>query len=316
MLAPGFKLYLPNVMAQMPDPEVWIANDRGYDASNRGGLMLEVVGVLKPGVAADRAALDMNRIANSWGAERWGIRLLEWQKALVAEARPALLALMGAVSFLLLIACSNVANLLLVRSADRERELAVRASLGAGAGRITRQLLAEALLLSAAGTIMGIGLAVLGVRELLAFAPDMPRLASTSLDWRVLAFAALAGSMEAAIFGMAPAWRWARPDVMQTLRGGGRTAGFGSSHLLRNGAVVAEIALSFVLLAGSGLLFRSFVELRRIDPGFDPHHLLTFLTVAQVQDLPARNPQARDAFLRDLGDRFRTVRGSSAEDGG
>lgn len=305
---PGFKLYLPKIMVSMPDPEVWIANDRGYDAANRAGLMLEIAGILKPGATPELAAHEMNRIAKGWGAGRADIRLLPWKKTLVAEARPALLALLGAVIFLLLIACSNVANLLLVRAGDRHRELAVRAALGARAGRLTRQLLAEAALLSGAGTVLGLALAAAGVRELLALAPDMPRLDTTSLDWRVLAFAAAAGLLETAIFGSFPAWRAARPDVMQTLRGGGVAAGFATSHLLRNAVVVAEVALSFVLLTGSGLLFRSFLELRRIDPGFDPHHLLTFLTIAQVSDLPG-GPEARQAFLRDLGDRLRAIPG-------
>ena len=305
---PGFRLYLPKIMASMPDPEVWIANDRGYHATNRGGLMLLVAGILKRGEAPELAAKEMNRIAAGWPGGPRNIRLLPWKKTLVAEARPALLALLGAVIFLLLIACSNVANLLLVRAGGRHRELAVRAALGARAGRLTRQLLAEGVLLSGAGTVFGMALAAAGVRELLALAPDMPRLETTSLDGRVLAFAAAAGLLEAVIFGIFPAWRAARPDVMQTLRGGGSAAGFVSTHLLRNAAVVAEVALSFVLLTGSGLMFRSFLELRRIDPGFDPHHLLTFLTIAQVSDLPG-GPPARQAFLRDLGDRLRAIPG-------
>ncbi len=176
----------------------------------------------------------MSRIANTWGPERWDIRLKPWQQALVADARPALLALMGAVTFLLLIACANVANLLLLRTSNRERELAVRTALGARAGRLTRQLLAEALLLSAAGTLLGILLASLGVRQLLALAPgNMPRLESTSLDWRVLAFAALAGTVEAAIFAALPGWRATRPDLAQILRGGGRPAGLAPARFLR-----------------------------------------------------------------------------------
>jgi putative ABC transport system permease protein len=310
VLAPGFKLYLPAVLASMPDPEVWIANDRGYDAPNRGGLMLQVIATLKPGMTPEHAAPLVNRIANAWGPERLDIRLKPWRQTLVAEARPALLALMGAVTFLLLIACANVANLLLVRASHRERELAVRAALGARAGRLTRQLLAEALLLCGLGTLLGIALASFGVRELLALAPgNLPRLESTSIDWRVLAFAALAGALEAAVFGALPGWRATRPDIAQVLRGGGRAAGLAHTRFLRNGVVVAEVALSFVLLAGSGLLFRSFLELRRVDPGFDPHRLLTFLAVSQVADLPSHSQQARVAFLRDFEDRLRAIPG-------
>jgi putative ABC transport system permease protein len=236
------------------------------------------------------------------------VRLRPWRQTLVAEVRPALLALMGAVIFLLLIACANVANLLLVRASQRQRELAVRAALGARAGRLTRQMMAEALLLSGLGTLLGVGLAWLGIRELLQLAPDnLPRLESTAIDWRVLAFAALAGLMETVIFGVLPGWRAARPDVMQVLRGAGRTAGVGTGRLLRNGVVVAEVALSFVLLIGSGLMFRSFLELRRVDPGFDPHGLLTFLAVGDAQGF--QQPQRRLAFLREFGDRLRAIPG-------
>src|SRR5262249_44884210 len=153
----------------------------------------------------------------------------------------AILALMGAVIFLLLIACSNVANLLLVRASSRERELAVRAALGGDWRRLMRQMLAEAALLAGLGTLAGVGLARLGIRALLAIAPaNLPRVESVAIDWRVLAFAAMAGLAAAAIFGVGPAWRAARPDVMQVLRGGGRTAGLEAGSWLRHGVVIAE----------------------------------------------------------------------------
>lgn len=308
ILAPGFKLFLPARIGSQPSPDVWIANDRGYDEPNRGGLMLQVIGSLKRGVTVDRAQLQINRIAATWGPNRLQIRLEPWRQALVAEVRPALLALMGAVVFLLLIACGNVANLLMVRASLRERELAVRAALGAGAGRLTRQMLAEALLLSGLGTLAGVGLAWLGIRELLDLVPaNVPRLESASIDWRVLAFAALAGMLESAIFGALPGWRAARPDVIEILHGAGRTAGLGAGRFLRNGVVIAEVALSFVLLIGSGLMFRSFLELRRVDPGYDPHGLLTFLSVGDAQGF--QQPQRRLAFLRELEDRLRAIPG-------
>ena len=309
ILAPGFKLFLPaRIGGPQPSPDVWIANDRGYDEPNRGELMLQAIGSLRRGVTPDRAQSQINRIAATWGPNRLQIRLEPWRQTLVAEVRPALLALMGAVVFLLLIACGNVANLLMVRASLRERELAVRAALGASAGRLTRQMLAEALLLSGLGTLVGVALAWLGIRELLDLAPaNLPRLESTSIDWRVLAFAALAGMLESAIFGALPGWRAARPDVIQILHGAGRTAGLGAGRFLRNGVVIAEVALSLVLLIGSGLMFRSFLELRRVDPGYDPHGLLTFLSVGDAQGF--QQPQRRLAFLRELQDRLRAIPG-------
>jgi putative ABC transport system permease protein len=308
VLEPGFKLFLPARIGPQPSPDVWIANDRGYDEPNRGGLMLQVIAALKPGVTLDRAQSQIDRVEETWGSDRPHIQLESWHKALVAEVRPALLALTGAVIFLLLIACANVANLLLVRVSSRERELAVRAALGARAGRLIRQMLAEALLLCCLGTLVGVGVAWLAMRELLRLAPaNLPRLESTSIDWRVLAFTALAGIAESAILGALPGWRAARPDVMQMLRGAGRATHASTGGLLRSAVVIAEVVLSFVLLVGSGLMFRSFLELRRVNPGYDPHGLLTFLTVGDAQGF--QQPQRRLAFLRELEDRLRAIPG-------
>jgi predicted permease len=303
VLEPGFKLVGPQ-----PSPDVWIANDRGYDESNRSDLMLQVIGDLKPGVTLDRAQSQIDRVAATWRPEHWQVRLESWHKSLVAEVRSALLALMGAVTFLLLIACANATNLLLVRTSLRERELAVRAALGARTGRITRQMVTEALLLCGLGTLLGVGLAWLGIRELLTLAPpNLPRLESASIDWRVLAFSTLAGVVESAILGVLPGWRVARPDVMQMLRSAGRSAHLGIGGLLRSGIVIAEVALAFVLLVGSGLMFRSFLELLHVDPGYDPHGLLTFLTVGDAKGF--QQPQRRLAFLRELEDRLRAIPG-------
>jgi putative ABC transport system permease protein len=215
---------------------------------------------------------------------------------------------MGSVIFLLLIACANVANLLLVRASMRGRELGIRAALGAGWRRIAGQLLAEASLLVGFGTLMGVGLAWVGVRTLLIFAPpNVPRLEPVEIDWRVLAFAALAGLLECAALAALLAWRAARPDIMDALRHGGHTGGLATGRVLRDGVVVAEVALSFVLLIGSGLMFRSFLELRRVNPGYDPHGLLTFLAVGDARGF--QQPQRRLAFLGELEDRLRAIPG-------
>jgi putative ABC transport system permease protein len=308
VLQPGFKLYLPERPGPQPSPDVWIPNNRGYDEPNRGGFMLQVMGSLKPGVPLARAQSAMDRVAATWHGDRPVVRLESWHKSLVNEYRPALLALMGAVMFLLMIACANVANLLLMRASTREHELAVRAALGARAGRIARQMLAEALLLCGIGTLAGLGLAWLAIRELLTLAPaNLPRPESTSIDWRVLGFAVLAGLVETAILGALPSWRAARPDIIQMLRTGGRGTHFGTGGRLRSGVVVAEVALSFVLLIGSGLMFRSFLELRRVDPGFHPHGLLTFLTIGDAQGF--QDPQRRRAFLHEMEERLRAIPG-------
>ena len=288
VLAPRFELLFPPDANLERLPDLWIANRLSYDAANRNNVSLRIVGRLKPGVTLERAqiAADAYSIHEQQPGSRflttadWHVRLVPMQQHLVAEVRPAILALMGAVIFLLLIACSNVANLLLVRASLRERELAVRTALGGSRWRLVRQMLAEALLLSGMGTVFGLGLAWIGIHELLVIAPaNLPRLDSIRIDPVVLVFTALAGLAAAAIFGVAPALRASRPDVMHVLRASGRTAGLGGGRLLRNSVVITEVALSFVLLIGSGLMFRSFLELQRINPGFDSHRLLTFLLI-------------------------------------
>ncbi|HLY20151.1 MAG TPA: ABC transporter permease [Bryobacteraceae bacterium] len=306
VLQPGFKLYLPGQPVPQPGADVWIPNDRGYDEANRGGLMLLVTGVLRPGVTLARAQSQVDRVSAAWGSDRPSVRLESWHEVLVGEFRPALLALMGAVLFLLLIACANVANLLLVRASVRERELAVRTALGARAWRIARQLLAEAFLVCALGTLSGVGLAWVGIRELLKLTPGLPRLDTVSIDWRVLAFAALAGIVETVILGSLPGWRASRPDILRMLRAAGGTA-HQAGRKLPSAVVVAEVALSFVLLVGAGLMFRSFLELRRVRLGYDPHGVLTFLAIGDAQGF--QEPPRRLAFLRELQDRLRAIPG-------
>jgi len=314
VLAPGFKLLFPPDANVESAPDIWGANRLAYDAANRHNVSLRVIGKLRPGVTlqqaqaeADTVAADLRSKDNIAAAADQQIRLEPMHRHLVAEIRPTILALMGAVIFLLLIACANVANLLLVRTSLRERELAVRAALGSGRWRLIRQMLAEALLLAAAAAAAGVGLAWAGIRELTAIAPaNLPRLDSVRIDSSVIAFTAVAGLVAAAVFGMAPALRASRPDVMNVLRGTSRTSGLSGWGLLRNAVVVVEVALSFVLLIGSGLMVRSFVELQRIDPGFDPRNVLTF------QLLGGRGgpqPQSRAAFMRDVEAHLRAIPG-------
>src|SRR5712664_2550081 len=314
VLAPRFQLYFPSAANIEPAPEVWIANRLGYDNANRNGVSIRAVGRLRDGVSLERAQAAADNVAaearKNFLIERtagYAIRVEPMRRHLVSEVRPAILALMGAVIFLLLIACANVANLLLVRASLRERELAVRAAIGASWWHLTRQMLTEAFLLAAIGALTGLALAWLGIHELLVIAPtNLPRLDTIRIDSVVLAFTALAGLLAAAIFGLASAWRASRPDVMNVLRGTSRNEGLASGGPLRKLVVVAEVALSFVLLIGSGLMFRSFLELQRIDPGFDPHGLLTFQVLG---GRGGNKPEQRAAFTRQIQERLRAVPG-------
>ena len=314
VLAPHFQLYFPSVANVEPDPEVWIANRLGYDSANRNTVSIHAVGRLKDGVSLERAQASADRVAEearkNFPIQRtagYAIRVEPMRQHLVSEVRPAILALMGAVIFLLLIACANVANLLLVRASLRERELAVRAAIGATWWHLARQMLAEAFLLAAIGATAGLALAWFGIHELLVIAPaNLPRLDTIRIDSAVLAFTAVAGLLAAAIFGMASAWRAARPDVMNVLRGSSRNEGLASGGLLRKLVVVAEVALSFVLLAGSGLMFRSFLQLQRIDPGFDPRGLLTFQIFGNGE---GKTPEERAAFTHQIQERLQSIPG-------
>jgi putative ABC transport system permease protein len=268
---------------------------------------------LKPGVSIQRAQNEADSISSDlrqYPIQRtagFHIRVEPLQKYLVADVRQAVLSLIGASLFLLLIACANVANLLLVRASLREREFAVRAALGGTWWRLVRHVLVEALLLAACGTALGVALAWVGIRELISIAPaSLPRISAIGIDWRVIVFAALTGVLAAAMFGLMPAIRASRPDAALVLRTGGRSVGFGWSRTMRNSVVVAEVALSFGLLIGSGLMLRSFIALQHIDPGFDAHHMLTYLLLG---GRPTNTPDERAAYTRNIESSLRSIPG-------
>jgi predicted permease len=313
ILEPGFELLLPPSANIERRPEVWTAMRLQYDQSERLSIGLRLIGRLKPGATIEQAqsqaeimAADERQVNLIERSADYHVRLDPMHKDLVAEVRPAIIALMGAVIFLLLIACTNVANLLMVRSSLRERELSVRTALGASRWRLMRQMLAESIVIAGFGTAVGLGLAQLGIHQLIVMGPsNLPRLGSIAIDWTVVEFSVAAGLVAAMIFGVVPALRASRPDVMQVLRGSGRTASLGGGHMLRNAAVVIEVALSFVLLIGSGLMFRSFVALQHIDRGYDSQGLLTFL----VQGAQGNTPPERAAFVHDLQSRLAAMPG-------
>lgn len=315
VLAPGFRLYFPPNADVEAAPDIWIANRLAYDAANRNGFSIRPVGRLKNGALLDRAQAAADQVATEArknfpisGTAGYYIQLEPMQQHLVAEVRPAILDLMGSVIFLLLIACANVANLLLVRASLRERELAMRAAMGAGRWGLIRPILAESFLLAAMGTLVGVALAWAGIHELRRLTPEnLPRLDAIRIDVFVLAFSAFAGLAAAIVFGLAPAWRASRQDLANVLRGSGRTSGLSGGGWLRNLVVMAEVALAFVLLIGSGLMFRSFLELQRVDPGFDAQRLLTF----QILGVGAlsKTPEQSNAYLQQIKDRLRSIPG-------
>lgn len=312
VLAPDFQLLFPPKANVEQFPSVWIAGRINYDVANRNNVQWRVIGRLKPGASIVQAQAetetivqkirDENTIAKTAGQF---FQLVPMKQHLVDEVRPAILTFMGAVILLLLIACANVANLMLVRASARERELAVRAALGAGWWQLVRQTLAEAIVIAGLGTIIGVGLAYVGIRTLLAIAPEnLPRLNVIGIDWQVLVFSILAGLLSAVLFGIVPALRTARPNVMQILRAAGRSGALSAAGL-RNAVVVAEVALAFVLLIGSGLMFRTFVNIQRVNLGFEPRGLLTFQLLGNI----GNSPQELAVFKRQLREQLQAVPG-------
>jgi len=316
VLAPGFELLFPPKANIERVPAVWGAFRLDFQNSNRNNVFLRVVARMKPGVTLRQAQSQLDGIAANLRSRfpiktsaGFYLRAEGMQDNVVAAVKPAILALMGAVMFLLLIACANVGNLLLLRASARARELAVRTALGGSRWNLIRQMMAESLLLAGTGALAGLLLARFGIDLLLWLGPrNLPRLTSISLDPTVLAFTALAALAAAALFGIVPALRASGPQIMDVLRSTGRTAGLGSGRLLRNAVVMAEVALSFVLLIGCGLMVRSFIALQKAEPGFEARGLLTL-------SLPVNNVRGREqtaAMVRNIHDRFAELPGVTA----
>jgi putative ABC transport system permease protein len=265
--------------------EVWspLEYDTRFRSQSRGAWYLNVIGRLKAGVPLERAREEVATIAARLAAEYpnadegVGGTVRSLHEATVGRLRGALLLLAGAVGLVLLVACVNVANLLLSRVAARESELAVRTALGAARGRLVRQLLTESVLLAVLGGMAGVLLASFLVDVLLSLQPQgVPRLGEVRVDLRVVAFTAGLSLLTGLLFGVAPALQLTRRATAQSLRDGGRGILAGVRGRLRGGLVIAQIALAMVLLAGAGLLVRSFSRLRQVDPGFRTQQGLSF----------------------------------------
>jgi predicted permease len=313
VLAPEFELLFPPSTDVERNPDIYAALRIDFATASRTNVFLRMVGRLKPGVTMPQAQQQLDNIAADLRRrfpikEAAGLHIrAEWMRDdLVADVRPAIIALMGAVSFVLLIACANVANLMLVRAASRERELAVRSALGGTRWGLIRQMLTESMLVAILGALVGFGLAQAGIKLLLVLAPEnLPRLESVSADPSVLVFTILAGIVSAAAFGIVPALRASRPDLADILRSAGRTGGLARGRRIRNAVVTAEVALSFVLLIGCGLMLRSFIALQHVDPGYDPKGLLTFFAVSGRPG----GPDVQAGIIRQLAERLRSVPG-------
>ena len=275
----------PELAFFAPDVAFWMPTDYAWANRTSMGRFTRVVGRLAPGAGMAAAQAEMESIMAGLREEHpdfnqgWGVNVVALDEQVKGDVRPALLVLLGAVGMLLLVTCVNVANLLLVRGAARRTEVAVRASLGAGRGRIVRELLTESLLLSFVGGAVGVALAYVATTMMVAWIPEslrVPRLDEVSVDLVVLAFGGLIALITGLLFGLAPAADAFRTDLIGQLREGSRGGGGGQrARRLRSAIVVGEVALSLVLLIGAGLLLRSFMELQRTDLGLDPQGVVT-----------------------------------------
>jgi putative ABC transport system permease protein len=297
VLPAHFALLLPPEAHIPSDLDVWMPYALDYAKQDRLSHGMTVIGRLKHGVSVAQAQAEMDGIAARldslhYSNAGFGIKVVSLHRDIVKRMRPALLVLLGAVGFVLLIACANVANLLLARAAARQKEIAVRVALGAGRRRVVRQLLTESVLLAMPGGLCGLLLAMWGVDVLLRLSPpDLPRVDEVSINGWVLLFTLSLTVLTGMIFGLAPALQSSKTDLTNSLKAGSRSEAGGASHRLRNAIVVGEIALSLVLLIGAGLVMRSFWRLMKADPGFDPHHVLAMslmLPGSKYPDGPAR----------------------------
>jgi putative ABC transport system permease protein len=284
-------------------------------AQNHGGHFLSAIGQLKPGVTLDQARTEMSTIAGRLAAQYpevntgWNVKIMPLLEFTVRSIKPALMVLLVAVAFVLLIACANVANLLLARAASRQKEIAIRTAMGASRGRIVRQLLTESVLLSLVGGAVGLLLAKWGMDALLSLAPqNLPRMSNVSLDGRVLAFTALVTLLTGVFFGLIPALQASKPNLSETMKDAGRgsTEG-GRRQLIRSTLVVLEVASALVLLVGAGLMIKSFWQLQKVDPGFNPDKALTAMVALPRRKYPEEPQQI--AFFQQLMEKVKTLPG-------
>jgi putative ABC transport system permease protein len=285
------------------------------EAAQRGNHFLEVIARLKSGVTLKQAQAEMETIAARLAGQypdyntRIGAVVVPLHEQVVGDMKPALLVLLGAVAFVLLISCANVANLLLARAAVRQKEIALRLAIGANRARLTRQFLTESVLLALFGAGLGLLLALAGIRILKTFIPStIPQVDAIHIDARVLIFTVLVAVVTGIAFGLAPAIHGSHLNLNDTLKEGGRDSSGGrKGNRARSILVIGEVAVSFVLLVGAGLLINSFLHLRNLDPGFRVDHLLTMKVDLSEVKYPDR--ERRAAFFDEVIRRVRSLPG-------
>ena len=315
VLPRDFRIYLPPDAGMPANIDAWGILPSNIGDFERQAAWLTVVTRLKDGVTMAQGQDEMDRLAGRLRevhqfhkTQDMQITVAGMHKEVVEHVRPALVALLGAVGFVLLIACANIANLLLVRASERGREIAVRAALGGGRGRMVAQMLTESLVLSVAGTALGLLLAWQGIRVIKALSPaNLPRIESVSLDGRAFVFAAAVAVVAAIIFGLAPALRAVRGNLSDGLRDRGTDTGGAKGNKLRTVLVVSEVTLSLVLLIGAGLMVRSFAAIQKVNPGFDARNVATFNV--PIPFLKYLTSQLRASFVNQLGDRLAAIPG-------
>jgi predicted permease len=300
------ELYVPIGQWSYPD-----FRDRSHALGMKG------IGRLKPGVTVAQARADMDSVTQNLAAAfpqadaGEGATLVPLKQKMIGDIQPFLLVLLAAVCFVLLIACVNVANLLLARSTSRTREFAVRSALGAGRGRVVRQLITESVLLAIGGAALGLLLATWGTRAALAVLPvALPRAEEVGIDAHVLIFTGVVSILAGVLFGLVPALKTSRSNLQETLKEGGRGMS-GAHHRVQGVFVVVEMAMALVLLIGAGLMIRSLMRLWSVNPGFDAHNVLTF-GVALPPSASALSADAARSSFRQLHDKLAAVPGVQA----
>jgi putative ABC transport system permease protein len=287
------------------DAEFWVPLTISPANPPRGAHFLGVLARMKPEVSTDQAEAEMKTIAERLAVQypasnaNESAEVVLLYEQIVGGIRPALMTLFAAVGVVVLIACANVANLLLVRASVREKEIAIRAAIGAGRRRLVLQMLAESLVLSLAGGALGLLLAYLAIPSIQTLsAGSIPRVLDVTIDTRVLAFVFIISVAVGVVFGLAPAWFVTRTTLGEVLKEGGRSSSSTGGRWLRNGLLILEVALSIVLLVGATLLLRSFAKLTSVDPGFRPEGVLTFRVALPQASYP--QPHNRVAFYDNL----------------
>ncbi|MCA1566100.1 MAG: ABC transporter permease [Acidobacteria bacterium] len=304
---------LPSLQTLQKPVEAWVPlSIPEADWTARGSRFMTAIGRLKGGVSIEQANADLNGIAGRLALQHaqnigWGAKVISLQEQMVGPIKLALLVLFGTVGFVLLIACTNVANLLLARAATRQKEIAVRVALGAGRPRLIRQLLTESLVLAIAGGALGLLLAVWGVNILVSISPqDIALPTQFGLDVRVIVFTLLVSFVTAIIFGLVPALQASKVNLNDVIKEGGRSS-TGNGQRVRNILVVVEIALAAILLVGAGLMVKSFTRLENVNPGFDAKNIMTFQYTLPISKYPD-DPEVI-AFNRQLIERLKSLPG-------